>query len=618
MLLDDVTGGVTRSDAVWLTLALKFVSERVTNGEAVATDIVSVVSMSSASNILIDRKPTDWLLFNQFVNLLRTAEPIMDGNYVPALDCVEALLNVNTLGCCALALMFLSDGRPSDKLQRGLGTWKEKMTQQTTERIATTASKFGRRLAVKMIGFGRQGEDFSLLESMASRCAEFNVRASFISPGLDPLALGDAMFSLTSTLASSKVEMSSLGTTHQRSVREVLREPANTPDDFSISDAWHVHQVKRKLRWTKIKTRGRTKWDWQDVAERSQMWVAVRKEYFGEGAERIVRKFREVSTSGEFVGTKMVAKETRFVEDLISFAGDVQDFHQVFSQTQTQAQGLAMKFNEKLATIPGVDESVARILFLDCTVYVLDNNVGVLVEKELPPTKYMKWNGNNGFVAGVPIMSDVGGSSHTPPLLLDLLKREGVGLALIPEFAEFADVPGEGTDSDYCPSEDATDAGPDNDHGVGGPIKIKHEDVLQAFSCWTHSYTGRKVLVCDLQGVLNMNITPPLFELIDPVIHYDSEKSKTRKGRQNVFGRTDYGLKGMHKFFETHTCSPLCHAMRHRWVGQTTQTTQRRSTPHRRSQPPSPLAAGVQQQTPRRRNGAQTSDDLAPWASASD
>jgi len=69
--------------------------------------------------------------------------------------------------------------------------------------------------------------------------------------------------------------------------------------------------------------------------------------------------------------------------------------------------------------------------------------------------------------------------------------------------------------------------------------------------------SGQKLLVCDLQGVLNKNMTPPLFEFTDPVIHY-----KSSRGRVNVYGRTDRGENGIYDFFKTHVCSPLCRAMR--------------------------------------------------------
>ena len=61
------------------------------------------------------------------------------------------------------------------------------------------------------------------------------------------------------------------------------------------------------------------------------------------------------------------------------------------------------------------------------------------------------------------------------------------------------------------------------------------------------------MLVCDLQGVLNENVTPLEFELTDPVIHY-----RSHNGRKKVFGRTDHGIKGMENFFETHICGQTC------------------------------------------------------------
>jgi len=74
-------------------------------------------------------------------------------------------------------------------------------------------------------------------------------------------------------------------------------------------------------------------------------------------------------------------------------------FIKCFCQSQTQARGLAKKFNQQLQRISGINNSVPRISFLDCTVYVLDNGVGILVEKKLPTDKFVKWNSNDGLVA---------------------------------------------------------------------------------------------------------------------------------------------------------------------------------------------------------------------------
>jgi hypothetical protein len=112
----DVQGGASRSDSVWVTLALEFVAKQLNNGTSTPLDVVSVIVMNQESSIVVDRQPMDWLLFNRIIDLLRTQEPSFDGNYRPALDLAERLLLKNKEGSCALTLLFLSDGKPSDRV----------------------------------------------------------------------------------------------------------------------------------------------------------------------------------------------------------------------------------------------------------------------------------------------------------------------------------------------------------------------------------------------------------------------------------------------------------------------------------------------------------------------
>ena len=83
--------------------------------------------------------------------------------------------------------------------------------------------------------------------------------------------------------------------------------------------------------------------------------------------------------------------------------------------------------------------------------------------------------------------------------------------------------------------------------------ETKDEHVPQAFTHFTYRHSKRRLMVCDLQGVLHVSVMPHLFEFTDPCIHY-----RSTRGRQMVFGRTDRGKKGMQQFFQTHTCNPLC------------------------------------------------------------
>lgn len=68
--------------------------------------------------------------------------------------------------------------------------------------------------------------------------------------------------------------------------------------------------------------------------------------------------------------------------------------------------------------------------------------------------------------------------------------------------------------------------------------------LLTAFSHWTWSATGHRLLICDIQGVKNGK----KYMLTDPCIH-----SLERK-----YGLTDLGVVGMEKVMSFHKCNDLC------------------------------------------------------------
>jgi len=424
MRKDDVSEGITRSDAMWLSLAVDFVANRLGTSKASSLDVVSVVSMQGQeAKILIECHPTNFVLFNRVINFLRFSEPGLDGYYIPALNQAKELLKRNDHGSCALSLIFFSDGKPSDRvaldqvskdLLKGVTHLKneapimraahfDRLRSVSSEIIDSLASTFGRRLSVGTVGIAGDGEDFGVLQSMARTCSKFGVQGSFNSVGLDARELSVVVSNLASTLTSTQIEMTNMESSTQRCVRKVIREPINTPDDMVFSDqGWNLHKVTKEFRWTlleqNINSQKFYKWDWvpERMLEQNRQ-IAVRKEYFGEGAERIVRKLREVGARNKFVGAVMVAKESRYV--LPEDETESRNFHKMFCQSQTQASGLAKKFNKQLQRIPGINNRVPRISFLDCTVYVLDNGVGILVEKKLQTDKFAKWNSNDGLVA---------------------------------------------------------------------------------------------------------------------------------------------------------------------------------------------------------------------------
>ena len=349
------------------------------------------------------------------------------------------------------------------------------------------------------------------------------------------------MSSLSRTLTETRTELTTIDGNATRVVRDVRREPKNKGNDLAVNEEW----IYTKLEFV-IRQRYNVKEKcWQAMSfesERRARGVALRRMYFGEGAERLVRKFREVDAFKRFVGPPMVAKESRFINRFINHDSDIKEYHRVFCDTQTRAQNLAMVFNERLAKVPGLPAQTPRVSFVSCSVYTVASaelgTFAVLAEKELDSTKYRKWNDNKGWHP-----------EAAPTDLMPDLDRTNAPFDMIEEGDEDADTDEEADDDDGSPPDEM--------------LAVRDDDIPQAFSCFTYHYTKKRALVCDLQGVLTTNADQSrLFEFTDPVIHF---RSKTKK-RTGHFGRTDRGRKGIDDFFKTHTCSELCRALKRRWI----------------------------------------------------
>jgi len=64
--------------------------------------------------------------------------------------------------------------------------------------------------------------------------------------------------------------------------------------------------------------------------------------------------------------------------------------------------------------------------------------------------------------------------------------------------------------------------------------EVQLVDFVQAFSHWVYEYTHHVAIVCDLQGILDMEGKRPLFRLTDPAIC-----SKDNKRNRYCYGKTD-------------------------------------------------------------------------------
>lgn len=94
----------------------------------------------------------------------------------------------------------------------------------------------------------------------------------------------------------------------------------------------------------------------------------------------------------------------------------------------------------------------------------------------------------------------------------------------------------------------------DSDEDDVEKIFVSVDEVAQAFSHFSYILGGRKMVICDLQGVYDRS--KKRLQLTDPVIHYHD--NETGKGAGSSYGRTDRGAQGITDFLDTHECNPLC------------------------------------------------------------
>ena len=582
MRTGDVVGtGDRRNDTVWDTLLLDFVADRLEKNKASSTDVVSVVGMGRESSLLVDCAPMDWLLYNRLIEL-RSAKPKGPGNYCPALACAEECLRKNTCGRCALLLLFLSDGRPSDKVPAGGDGFlsiREKHRKMCAEFVSSIASMYGRRLTFGAIGFGPATEDFSVLRDMAVAVEDFGAKGDFSMPSLSSESLATSITALSRSLSTTKTELTDTSGKRHQEVKAVRRDRLNAPDEEQLSSEWKLFDYEeggvRSVRTSQPSAGildGRLEWhermtepymlehaSWIDAGavDVRARGAALRIPIAGEGAERIVHKFREVGASGAFVGPKLVAKESRFVDDDAP-SGRLK-FHESFARTQLKASHLAQEFNKALAELEtrGAMEwgSVPRVEFLDVSVYTVineetGNEQGYLVEKQLAG-KWRKWNSNNGW-----------GFGREPPNTSETAKDESLAAPTgrLNTINEGEEVEGwsdeEEEDDDQAEALACQLSSLDLSH-----CQIAVDSIPQTFSHFTWHFTKRRMMVCDLQGVFSNDDPIPKFELTDPAIHHRAS-SKRGAGRSERYGATNKGEPGMLKFFETHECTELCRALK--------------------------------------------------------
>jgi hypothetical protein len=551
----DVFDTKTRLEAVWLSIALDFVAERLESGGASDLDVISLVSMGPSAEVIIKEHPTTWVLYNRIVQFYneKTVKPISHGNYIPSIDMAEKLLYENPSASCALGLCFISDGRPSDHVMWNMDP--NDVKNIVTDRVASLAKKFGRRLQFDAVGIGSSNE-FQLLEAMVDIAADYGAKSSFSLPSLTSSAMGNVLKSFATSMTSTQTEMTCLSTKKQLAVKDATRESLQkareqithvNPSEYYIYPASNIQRLSY-ISHKDLNGKWYGSFEPMSLQNENASFVAFHKCVFGEGGERLVHRFYELGQdSKSILGDAFVAKESRFVatsEENENYGNEKERFKfvEIFCKTQHLAARIAEEFNEKLDWLQRVHDATPRVRFLECSVYKMKDDhwgdLSVLVEPRLDDRKWYKWNSNNGLVDGMKELPKFDAKE-----LNDMVfKLENLELDVIGEEEEEEE---ENSEDDDGTKRIIT---PDIE-----PIVFTPFEVAQAFSCFSFWATGRKRLICDLQGVFDENEN--ILKLSDPVIHY-CDRNKT--GRRMVHGRTDRGSKGVAMFQKTHQCNHLC------------------------------------------------------------
>ena len=543
----DVWDTRTRLDAVWLSVALDFIANRIESGAAGPMDVISVVSMGEKSVLLIHEQPTTWVLYNQIVELYseKRIKPMSHGYYIPSLKKAQRLLTRNTNESCSVGLCFISDGKPSDYLKYCMTV--SECDNLIIERVASLAPKFGRRMTLDAVGIG-SADEFGTLQRMVDKAKDYGVKASMQLPSSSSSALGDVLHSFASSITSTQIEMTDLNTSKQQRVKNVIRESRSKASimiqTVSQGDFWVYNKtrVKRLVYEDKKTDRGyKGELTPGPLQHQNAECVALARGPFGEGAERFAYRFYELLGDRQtIIGKPLVAKESRYImEGCIDDERARTKFVNTFCRTQKLAGRIAREFNSKLDSLRRVDDETPRVEFLDCSVYKLDDrnigNLRVLVEEKIDQIKWTKWNANNGYVRG---MKEAPKFDETD-LQIAMKNIRNIDLDILEEGEEEED-------------EISCDNGSISVYST--PIVFTAADIAQAFSHFSYWATGRKRLICDIQGVFCEETNN--LRLSDPVIHYYNHLKENKK---MVHGRTDRGRKGFAMFWATHKCNELCH-----------------------------------------------------------
>eukprot|EP00121_Abeoforma_whisleri_P009327 Awhi_evm1s8574 len=584
----DIPGHYTRSRAAFYHIATDIIAPRLEKNSGSYNDIVTLIEMHTSSSIhpKIYKEPLTWELYNKFVGLaeaawMRTRD---HGNYIPAMDLAIQTLQ-DSPSNCALLLLFLSDGQPSD--WSGGNRWDAPLCKSDVESklfkdVELLCDNLGDRLVFGTFGFAARNSlkfNFHILKSMSEKATSRGAAHAFFETGLDSASLRTALETSITSLTATRMKLSSLCPNRNLVVKGKMRsfveetesEIAKAEIDSIVNeDHWRIYtkSIDGLRRMDAIIKKGtHVHFKEKDMISPNSIGIAIKKTVFGIGAERIVYDLMEIDKKFCQVGILLCGKESLYH---LHNPGSQYEFHLDFSRTQKKAQHLAQKFNEKLDFLD-ICSSIPRIEFLSPFFYDWfekhDSINAILVEEkfDFKTFTFTKWNDNKGGILHVPLSEKCKLEEEKFQLVKEKKRTQHVSNYEYHQEQEKEDVTFSEQETFEKHSEKEYDTSFDEKHlGQCTSLmkkitdknivqKVLNDDVPQAFTHWSYVYTQRELLICDLQGIFEAESVPPLFRMTDPVIHTGDKNRNDRP-----FGATDRQGKGISDFFRTHICNPLC------------------------------------------------------------
>lgn len=299
MRTHDVFDFKTRSQAVFGMLALDFVAKQRVSQEGSDTDVVSLILMRDSAEVIFEREPMGLVLYDKFVGLHDDGEPRSHGHYLPAIAAAEELLGAGdtSSGCCALALLFLSDGRPSDQITCCDGEDYQDVVDSITDRVRSLAGLLGQQLSVTTLGIARRDGDFSVLEAMADAARDAGAHGEFHRPELSSGGLSTAIASSVLSLTTTRRRLTTLADQGRqpRKLRQVEKEVAGcswgrAPTAGLTGGGWvtYTNMVQRYEYSSQVEQKTGNPWVAVGSFSEKATGIAIRTKASGEGAERLV------------------------------------------------------------------------------------------------------------------------------------------------------------------------------------------------------------------------------------------------------------------------------------------------------------------------------------------